>query len=178
MGITADVTIGSEITIPGSNFGTKKGKILIGKFATKISSWTNSSITCAVNKVPFPVGFYDMTIQRQPLKTVPPVRLIGAFTVKNPEIDPLQPNSSSSGAEITATGKFFSTKKGKVYLEDLVSGKKKNCKVTYWYMDPATGASEFTFVVPKLSKSFLEGTYRLKVTNKVGTAQTPFTVGH
>jgi hypothetical protein len=44
-------------------------------------------------------------------------------------------------------------------------------------MDPVTGASELRFVVPKLSKSFLAGTYQLVVTNKIGTVQTTFAVG-
>jgi len=65
------------------------------------------------------------------------------------------------------TGDFFSTKKGKVYLEDAVSGRKKTCKVTAW------GMESISFVVPKTSKSFPAGTYPLKVTNKVGTAAAP-----
>jgi hypothetical protein len=70
------------------------------------------------------------------------------------------------------TGSFFGSEKGKVYLTYLNNGqtKRKNCKVTYWYMNPSTGASELRFAVPKLSKSFPAGNYPLVVENKVGTA--------
>ena len=72
--------------------------------------------------------------------------------------------------EVIITGSFVSTKKGKVYLEYLDEGqiKKKNCTVTCWDMNPANGASEVRFILPKLGS----GDYTLRVTNKVGTAQT------
>jgi hypothetical protein len=95
----------------------------------------------------------------------------------DPELAPLSPSSGSPGTEIAISGSFFSTKKGKVYLEDPSTGKIKKCKVTSWSMDSATGASELRFVVPKLSKSFFAGTYQLVITNKVGTVQKTFTVG-
>jgi hypothetical protein len=83
--------------------------------------------------------------------------------------------------EITIYGNFFGIKKGKVYLEYKDSNgqtKKKNCKVTYWYMNPTTGASELKFFVPKLSNSFPASAYPLKVDNKIGiaTADTDFTI--
>jgi hypothetical protein len=100
--------------------------------------------------------------------------------VKNPELDTLLDNSGRTGDKITVTGNFFGTKKGKVYLEYDKSGqtKKKNCKVTNWSMNEATGVSTLTFDVPKVSKSFPAGNYPLKVENKVGTAiaDTNFTV--
>ena len=83
--------------------------------------------------------------------------------------------------EITIYGKFFGIKKGKVYLEYTDSNgqtKKKNCKVTYWYMNPTTGESELRFFVPKLSSSFPATAYPLKVDNKIGiaTASADFTI--
>ncbi len=102
--------------------------------------------------------------------------LPGAFTVKGPEIDPLAPDSGTPGTEIIVTGKFFSTKKGKVYIVDPESGKKKSCKVTDWFMDPTGGDSTLTFIVPKLPKPLGPGDYTLKVTNKLGIAETTFTV--
>ena len=85
--------------------------------------------------------------------------------MKNPELDPLTDDNKSGipEEEIVLTGKFFGTKKGKVYLEYVDSKgqtKKKSCKVTYWYMNPTTGASELRFVVPKLSKSFTSASTR------------------
>jgi hypothetical protein len=57
-----------------------------------------------------------------------------------------------------------------------MTGKKKNCKIVSWSMEPASGQSTLTFVVPKLPKGLNPGTYPLKVSNKVGTAQTTFFV--
>jgi hypothetical protein len=82
-----------------------------------------------------------------------------------PEIASLDFNQGAAGTPITISGDFFSTKKGRVYLEDPVSGKKKICKVTSWAMD------SIMFIVPKVSKSFPAGAYLLKVKNKVGTAE-------
>ena len=49
-----------------------------------------------------------------------------------------------------------------------MSGQKKTCKVTYWYMNPTSGISELKFIVPKGLVS--RASYPLKVTNKIGTA--------
>jgi hypothetical protein len=173
------VTVGSDIAITGFNFGDKKGKVLIGEVATKIISWTDTLITGTVKKIPLPVGIYDASITS---KTMGTINLDNTFTVKNPELDPLA-DSNRSGRpedEITVYGNFFGIKKGKVYLEYLSNGqtKKKNCKVTYWYMNPTNGASELRFVVPKLSNSFPADAYPLKVDNKIGiaTASTNFTI--
>ena len=171
-------TIGTEITFtdPPSGFGTDKGKVLIGGMAQKVESWSNTSVKVIVKKPP-PQGVtaYDVSIQPKPKGTLP-IDLPGGFTVQNPTIDPLLDSLGSSGKKITISGKFFSSKKGKVFLEDPVSGKKKNCKVISWSMDPTNGESTLTFVVPKLPKGVNPGTYPLKVTNKVGSAQTTFTV--
>ena len=50
-------TIGSVITINGSDFGTKKGKVLINGIAAKIAKdgWEPEQITCAISKPPLPV---------------------------------------------------------------------------------------------------------------------------
>jgi hypothetical protein len=167
-------TIGTEITMNGSSFGTKKGKVLIDSVPAKVLTWADGTITCSVTKVPLPPGAYAVTINPQPYKTHPPLILTSGFVVKNPEIVLVSPDHGIPGAEVIITGSFFSTKKGKVYLEYLDKGhiKKKNCKVTSWYMNPANGASEIRFIVPKLNS----GDYTLKVTNKVGTAQTTFTI--
>ena len=39
-------TVGTEITITGSGFGDAKGKVLIGTVAAKVTSWTDTRITC------------------------------------------------------------------------------------------------------------------------------------
>jgi hypothetical protein len=161
-------TVGTEITIQSLDLGDKKGKVLIGTAATKVTSWTNTRITATVKKVPLPVGPYKVSFSTK-LATV---TLPDDFTVKNPELDPLTDDNKSGEPEqeIVLTGRFFGTKKGKVYLEELSSGKKKSCKVTYWYMNPTTGASEVRFIVPKVSKSFTLGLHPLTIVNKIGFA--------
>ena len=165
-------TIGTQLTITGSDFGIKKGKVLIEGVIAKIATdgWADDGIVALLTKAP-PQGVpYDVTIN---LKLKPPLSIIlkNAFTVKPPEIDSLNSYEGAVNDPIIITGNFFSTKKGKVYLE-VPGGKPKSCKVTSWGMD------SITFAVPKTSKSFPAGTYPLKVTNKVGTTYAPsnFTV--
>jgi hypothetical protein len=171
-------SIGTEVTVSGGGFGIKKGKVLIGGVAPKIAKngWTDDRIVCLLTKVPPVGGPHDITIT--PYKSAASMILAGAFSVKSLEIDPLDPdhNHGQPGTPITLTGTLFSTKKGKVYIEDLDTGKKKSCKVTEWSMHPANGSSTLTFIVPKLPKTFGPGPYTLKITNKLGVVETPFTV--
>jgi hypothetical protein len=176
-------TLGTEITITGapSGFGDKKGKVLIGGLTQKIDTWTPASIKVTVKKVPLPVGPYDVSIISKTMGTIP---LDVDFTVKNPELDSLTDDNKSGfpEEEIVLTGRFLGTKKGKVYLEYTDSKgqtKKKSCKVSYWYMNPTTGASELRFFVPKLSKSFTLGRHPLTIVNKIGVvaASEDFIVG-
>jgi hypothetical protein len=172
----AEGTIGTELTIGGFGFGTKKGKVLVNGIAAKIGQdgWTPNQITCTINNPPLPVDVaHPVTVVVNKVSTP----LNDTFTVRNPTLNPLIVRRGIPGTPITVTGKFFATKKGKAYLEDPVSGKKKTCKITYWYMNPANGDSTLTFEVPKLSNGFSTGVaYPLKITNKVGTIQTTFTV--
>ena len=154
-------TIGTQITITGSDFGTKKGKVLIGGVATRIAkkAWTPTSITGVIKK-PLPPGIaYDVVLQLKEPKGVDPITLPGAFTMMAPEIGTVDPNTGAEGTEVEISGNFFSTKKGKVYLGE------KKCKISSWGMD------SITFVVPKGLDS--GSTYPLKVINKVGIAEAP-----
>ena len=60
-----------------------------------------------------------------------------AFTVTNPVIDTVEPLAAATGDPDYYKGRFFGTKKGKVYLEymDGTVTKKKKCKVTLWEMN-------------------------------------------
>jgi len=172
---TNEGTSGTQVTIIGSGFGSKKGKVLIGGVETKLEEdgWKADSITYTLIKCPR-AGIHYVTIK--PYKAAD-IILSNAFTVKPPEIGSLDSYQGAVGAPITITGNYFGTKKGKVYLEEPVSGKKKTCNVTNWRMEPTNGKSTITFVVPKLPKYFSPGvTYSLKVSNKIGTAGTTFTV--
>ncbi len=134
-------TIGTVLTISGSGFGTKNGKVAVGGASLKILDWTEDSIQCALSKALQP-DTYDVIIRPQ-TKGATPITFRNGFAVKAPEIDSVEPTSGSVGGQITINGFFFGTKKGKVTLG------KKTCKVLSWEMDETTGDSEIRFFVPK-----------------------------
>jgi hypothetical protein len=148
-------TIGTEFTITGSAFGTKKNKVLFGNTALKILEWTDGSIRCSIPKA-FPPGSYDVIVQPYKASSI---TFQKAFTIRAPEIDSLDPSSASVNDQVTINGSFFGTRKGKVTLGG------KNCRVLRWTMDPVTGDSEIQFVVPK---GLSVGAHELNVTNGVG----------
>ena len=154
----AEGTIGTVLTINGSGFRTKKGKVLIGGMAAKITSWSDTAITAVIRKALSP-GVYDLVLQLKEPKGTAPITLSGAFTIMAPDISSVVPNSGGEGAVITISGNYFGSKKGKVYVGD------QKCKVTSWTMDPVTGESTIVFVV---HKKIGAGTYLLEVENKVG----------
>ena len=158
-------TIGTEMTIFGFGFGTKKGKVLIGNAALKILNWAEGAIECLLTRKLSP-DTYDVTILPK-AKGVSPIIIADGFTVRVPAFEGLDPTTGSTGEEITIYGSFSGTKKGKVTLGG------KSCKIRSWKMDPTTGLSEIRFVVPKGLSS---GTQELKVINKVGEGTVNFTV--
>jgi len=153
-------TYGTQITITGSGFGDKKGKVLMGGLTEKIDTWTDTSITLTVKKVPLPgETAYDVSIQPKP-KGTPTFDLPGGFTVTKPYINPdTSDTHGAPGAEATIRGMWFGTKKDTVYV-----GQQK-CKVTSWTMEPTSGVSEIVFVV---HKKIGAGSYVLEVENNVG----------
>ena len=157
-------TVGTEISITGSGFGTKKGRVYIGTKALKILAWDDELIQCLITRS-LPPESYDVLIKP---KGIPEIILEDTFSVVAPEIDSVNPTSGSIGDNVTIHGVFFGTKKGKVTLSN------KNCKILRWEMDPSTGESEIDFVVPKVLG---DGTREVKVTNSVGAGTTYFTVG-
>ena len=153
-------TIGTQFTITDSGFGTKKGKVLIGNLKQKVEAWSDTSITMILNKykdlaTDTPL---DVSIQPKEPKGTPPINP-GAFTLRKPEIDPINTGSGKARDPITINGMWFGTKKGKVYL-----GQEK-CKVKSWTMNPTTGVSTLVFEV---SSKIGAGTYGLEVENKIG----------
>ncbi len=158
----AQGTIGTEMTITGSGFGTAKGKVLVETVAPKILGRSASSIRCQFSKVP-PLGTYDVTIQR---KGASAMTVEDGFTVMPPVINSTEPTHGSAGGNVTIHGSFFGTKKGKVTLGD------KSCKVFSWTMVSTTGESEIRFVVPR---GLTSGAKEL-IVNAVGSGTTTFTV--
>jgi len=163
--------LGTQFSVTGTDFGSKKGKVLIGGAAAKVMEWDNAHIKCLLSKAPQTgPGLYDAVVQIKDPKGTAAITEVEAFTVKAPEITTPNPHGAPE-AEVVLNGNFFGTKKGKVALE--VGGKLRSCKVTDWSMNAIDGSSEVKFVVPK---GLAEGTYPLKLINKVGTGTIDFAV--
>ena len=172
-------TIGTQIAIAGSGFGDRKGKVLVGDTATKIITWSDSSIVFEIRKPLIP-GPYEVTVQPRENKFYAAMGGSDMFTVKAPENVSIDADLGLPGDQIEIAGNYFGSKKGKIYLEDQVSGLTRSCRVISWSMDPATGESSVIFTVPK-PRGYVPGvatSYTLSITNKIGTATAavPFTI--
>ncbi len=171
-------TLGTEFTITGSGFGTTQGSVRLshatgrteksGNTALKILEWTDASILCSIPKA-LPPGPYTVTVD--PSKGSP-ITLEDNFVIEAPQIESVAPAMGSAGDEVTITGLFFGTKKGKVAI-NATNNNKTSCTVLTWTMDPPTGESEIRFEVPK---GISPGSYQLKVSNGVGASSTTFTI--
>lgn len=173
-------TVGTQITLNDTGYGTKKGSVKVGGKTCKIiGEWTADSITCEIKTALSPAIPYDIVVKPKEPKGALQITYTAAFTMMAPEIASVVPDSGSNPNEIVISGKYFGTKKGKVYFEYEQGGKikKKTCKITEWRMDdPVNGDSHIKFTVPKTSSKFLPNTYTLKVWNKVGEDSTTFEV--
>jgi|GEM_PF-3505586 len=79
-----------------------------------------------------------------------------------------------TGATGVVGGWFFGAKP-KVCLEDPTTGKRKSCKAVTVGMDPATGASWLTLVVPVLPE-LEHDNYRLIIVSPVGSCSQEFPI--
>jgi hypothetical protein len=163
-------TIGTRFTITGSAFGIKKPKVYIEyqqrsdrviKVYGKVERTSDTSITCLWTKS-LPAGTHSLWAQPADRGSAP--IFIDTFSIKNPIIDNITPDTLAPGATTIIDGQFFTNKKPKVYLMDLSTRKKKNCRVLSSNMDPSTGASSLEFVVPKLGS----GPYKIILQTQVG----------
>jgi hypothetical protein len=152
-------TLGTELVIRGTAFGGSKGKVTVGGAALKVGTWVEQRISGVMSKVPG-IGSQTVVVTPKVPKGANSITLADGFEVKGPEVIWLDKVHGAVGETVTVVGRFFGTKKGKVYLGT------KSCKVTGWTMDPATGNSEIVFIVPK---GLAKGAQDLKVTNSVGT---------
>jgi hypothetical protein len=144
-------TMGTELEITGSNFGINKGKVLVGSTVLKVLEWNNEFIQAVLTK-PMDPGTYDVTIQPSEPKGSPSITESDAFVVRPAEIHSIEHSFGSAYDQIAIKGKFFGTKKGKVYVEYEEGGSpiSKGCKVLIWTMDPTSGESEIVFLVPTM----------------------------
>ena len=160
-----EATIGTTITFKGTNFGTRKGRVLIDDVPIKVNKkgWSANTIVCTVNKVPAASpGIFGLTIKP---RGAPSITIDGAVDIKNPEIGSLSVDHGYPGAKIKVNGKFFGSKKQRPYLE--YQNKIKGCKIDSWDFDSNNGDSEVVFIVPK---KLAVGKYPLNLKNMVGVA--------
>jgi hypothetical protein len=172
-------TIGTVFTVTGSGFGTRKPKVYLeyekkpgiyGKAYARVTGWSDSSLTCLWT-AKLPPGTYPLFVQ-------PAIRGAGripvdTFTIQNPVIDAIGPNSCSIGEINTVSGQFFSSKKPKVYLENASTFKKYSCKVSSFTMNPETGESSLQFAVPKIGDLDVVD-YTLILKNTIGQTTADF----
>ena len=109
-------TVGTEITLMGSGFGDKRGKVQLGTEECKIFSWGDTIVTCEV-ATPQPAGDYTVTLSPQGdnrgHKKGPERMTFSSFTMRAPQItlgDPLR--LVKPRERVTIAGAFFGDKKG------------------------------------------------------------------
>jgi len=165
-------TIGTEILIPGTGFGIKKGKVVIEseslgkKLTLKLpkDGWTDMLIKGTISKA-LPPGVYDVTVlPKGPL----PIVYRGSFSMKRPEIELISKPEGKYDDIVTVKGKYFGASGWTVqmhYIDKKNAKKQWPCEVTNSKWDEATGESEAEFRVPcNLSKY----PHDLTIANKVG----------
>ena len=175
-------TTGSRITVTGQHFGSQAGKVNLlpetpgaKPVKLKVSSWTDTMITCTIPKESLPVA-HDAQIIRKVPKGAPVLTTENACVFSAPETDSITPTSGSHGDTIAIDGYYFGNKTPIVTLAGGGLSKAVKCKVVDSTMDPVSGDSTLHFIVPA---KIPDGTYDLQLTNKVGTAISTggFTVG-
>ncbi|MEQ1528705.1 MAG: IPT/TIG domain-containing protein [Methylococcales bacterium] len=148
---TTNVGVGSKITISGKGFTSKKGKVLYGKKAATIVSWTDSSIV-----IKLPTSKAGANLLKVVTKNNGSVNS-GQVQLRSPEVTGLNPGTGSKGALVTVNGQYFGISKPKVYL---VSGRKR----TAVSVKVLTADSSLQIKIPKLKA----GDYRVEVSNSAG----------
>ncbi len=148
-------TVGTTLVVSGSGFGTKKPTVKIGKKALKVDVYADTQIDGTV-KTPMSPGSYDVVVTPK-TKGVTPITIADKFEMKNPLPGKATPSTGVAETSVTLSGSWFTTKP-KVSL--VSPSKTYKCKVSSPTMDPPTGASSVTFVVPKKTPA---GVYDIKV---------------
>ncbi len=173
-------TLGTEITLLGSEFGEPTPKVYT-QFQDPKTQEVRSKSLKVVESLPtairalwspkLPPGSYPVKVQPSSPQGAPAIT-VGQFQVRVPEIGSLEPSLGAPGSEVTIEGLFFGSKKPKLLLIPLEGGRQKRCRILSHLMDPLTGQSSAVFRIPKIP----QGDYLLVLRNQVGQAQTSFTV--
>jgi hypothetical protein len=170
-------TLGTLVTIKGSDFGTKKPRVWLEytaasgrtkKAKLKVATWSDTEITAYVKKK-LATGVYPLMVQRKE-KGAPAVE-IADFTIARPEVHSLAAADGRPGTRVTMKGGLFGPKQAKFkvyfdYTDAKGRAKKKKLKIDKSTMSfqPASGISELVFYIPKLPGV----TGKIRVRNKIG----------
>jgi len=153
----AEGTVGTEITLTGSDFGDKQGKIEVGAKECQVLAWGETQIQCRLTH-PQPPGVYTIAVALHGSQNRSEPMTFAGFTMMAPQIVPeATPRLVSAGEAVTVAGALFGDKKGEVWLEDS-TGQSQSAKVQDWSMD------SISFEIP----DGLSGTCLLEVVNEVG----------
>jgi hypothetical protein len=155
----AEGSIGTQITLTGTDFGDKKPKVWLTesvplkkgpkKIGLKVTANSPTSITVEVTKGP--PGNYDLNV-RPRVKGAAAFVSNGAFDIRAPQVDGgLAPGAPLQ--EVLITGSFFGTRKGKIKVNN------KPCKVVLW------GAGSITV---RLHKKLPNGIFDIEFKTRVG----------
>lgn len=151
-----DGTVGTELTLTGSDFGWKQGEVLIGAEKCKVLNWSDTEIRCEVFK-PQPSDEYIITVLPQGDKKPAAPMTLSYFYMRRPHITPGV--LVRDGDTATVVGKFFGYKKGEVHLAHRDGGiETESLKVLDWSMH------SIRFELP----GDLTGGFALVVRNEVG----------
>jgi len=171
-------TIGTRFRLTGPGFG-KKARVYVAYLDPKkgkrkrryagVLRGNTGIIEARWKKVP-PPGTYDLFVQPRGRKAAPIA--MGTFRIMAPAIDGTTPLGGAAGETVTLRGRFFTSQKPKVYLQNPNTSKQKRCRVRASAMDLVTGRSTLTFKVPSLEP----GAYRLVLKTKTGEAMAAFAI--
>jgi hypothetical protein len=170
-------TLGTLVTIRGSDFGAKKPRVWFeyedanGKAKRaklKVATWTDTEITAYVKKK-MATGAYPLIVQAKE-KGAEAVR-IADFTIAGPVIQSLFDADGRPGTRVTMKGGLFGPKQAKVkvffdYTDAKGRAKRKRVKVDKSRMtfEADSGISELIFLIPKLPGI----TGKIRIRNRIG----------
>jgi len=170
-GVTPIVgTIGTSVTVTGSNFGTTQGTSTItfnGALATTITSWSNSQIVATVpNAAPNGTGPVIVTVT----SIASPITTSALFTVINPIIASLEPPAGPVGGILTINGSGFgASQNGVILINGVNAGVSYNCPVGS--LQPCWSDTQIQVGIPNTTSGLVTVSNDGIVSNSV-----PFTV--
>ena len=155
----AEGTVGTQLVVSGSGFGTKHGEVLLGEEECKVLFWSNTEIICEVNK-PQPAGLYAVTVvpRKGESMTVEP------FAMRRPRL--LAEGWAWDGKTVTLNAQFLGDKKGDIFFvvpdEQVEAPEAFEAKVVDWSTDAVR------FEIPRELRGYSGDRIFVMAANQVG----------